>query len=670
MAKYVYLFFLTYIKLKTVFISIGACKVMVRIYYVAKNGSDSNDGSLKFPFLTIQKAADMARPGDTVIVREGTYREWIKPRFGGNDNINRITYMAAEGENVCIKGSEHITGWENVQENVWKVTLPDTFFGDYNPYKMILDGDWLEAPREYRIHLGDVYLNGKSFYEAYSLEEVINPDVREKGLFRTWQNREELIYNSKDTIYRWYCESDDKTTTIYANFHGANPNEELAEINVRRSCFMPEETGINYITVKGFEMAHAATPWSPPTGDQPGLLGVNWSKGWIIEDNIIHDSKCCGISLGKEISTGNQEFTRFGNKPGYQYQMEAVFNGLRAGWSKEKIGSHVVRRNKIYECGQNGIVGHMGSAFSEIYENEIYRIGTKHEYYGHELAGIKFHAPIDTYIHHNYIHDCTLGTWLDWQIQGVRVSCNIYDKNNRDFMVEVTHGPYLVDHNLFMDNYAIDNFAQGGAYVNNLICGFMFNKTVLKRSTPYHLPHSTEVKGSAIVYGFDDRWYQNIFIGGTEEGKSYGTSNYNEAPVSMEEYIQRVRSHGIGDVEKYEKERQPVYIDRNAYFNGACGFDREECNYISDSGCKAEIVREESGVYLEMDVPEGLLDVLCKPVSSEDLGKARIVEQGYENPDGTGLLLNTDITGVSMTDKSAIGPVYKLKSGFNRIKIW
>ena len=37
-------------------------------------------------------------------------------------------------------------------------------------------------------------------------------------------------------------------------------------------------------------MAHAATPWAPPTADQPGLIGANWSKGWIIEDNIIHDS--------------------------------------------------------------------------------------------------------------------------------------------------------------------------------------------------------------------------------------------------------------------------------------------------------------------------------------------------------------------------------------------
>lgn len=433
---------------------------------------------------------------------------------------------------------------------------------------------------------------------------------------------------------------------------------------------MPEDTGINYITVSGFEMAHAATPWAPPTGEQPGLIGPNWSKGWIIENNIIHDSKCCGISLGKESSTGNQEFTKFGRKPGYQYQMEAVFNGLRAGWSKEKIGSHIVRNNKIYSCGQNGIVGHMGSAFCEIYGNEIFHIGKKHEFYGHELGGIKLHAAIDTYIHNNYIHHCTLGTWLDWQTQGVRVSSNVYDKNNRDFMVEVSHGPYLVDHNIFMDEYTFDNFAQGGAYVNNLVCGFMFNKTVLKRATPYHLPHSTEVMGTAIVYGFDDRWYQNIFIGGNEEEKKYGTSGYNGAPVSMEEYMDRVKSLGYGDVEKIEKVMQPVYIDRNVYLGGASAFDGEESIFVDSKKYLAEIVTDDTGVYLEIELPKEMKAIECKPIATKELGMTRISEGKFENPDGSILVLDCDIIENKMDACSVAGPIYTLKSGKNRVKVW
>lgn len=639
------------------------------VYHVAKNGSDLNNGSKEAPFLSIQRAADIAKAGDTVIVHEGVYRESVNPRFGGNSLDEMISYEAAEGEKVVIKGSEHFDNWEQLTKNVWKLSIDNEYFGDFNPYKTIIDGDWLVAPRDYRIHCGDVYMNGVSFFEAYSLDEVFEPVKRDKGLFRTWQNRDEFITNSEDTLYQWYCSFENLKTVIYANFQGHNPNEELVEINVRNTCFKPIQTGINYIKLKGFEIAHAATLWSPPTGEQQGIVNVNWSKGWIIEENVIHDSKCCGICLGKEISSGNQEFTRKGDKPGYQYQMEAVFKGLKAGWSKENIGSHIVRNNKIYNCGQNGMVGHMGSAFCDIYGNEIYNIGTKHEFYGHEMAGIKFHAPIDTHIHHNYIHHCTLGTWLDWQIQGVRVSHNIYNENNRDFMVEVTHGPYLVDHNLFMDTYSIDNFAQGGAYANNLICGFIFNKTVLKRGTPYHFPHSTDVLGTAIVYGFDDRWYQNIFIAADEDEKNYGTSNYDDAPVSMLEYLEAVRSHGYGDVEKYEKVRQPVYIDSNVYLNGALGFNREENSVIDSSKYKAEIKCIDSKLFLEIELPEAVNDLSVREINSDILGKVRIVSQGFENPDGSSLSLNIDILGERMGEDSMPGPVYNLKVGKNRIQI-
>lgn len=42
-------------------------------YYVAPNGSDNYSGTQSQPFRTIQKAADVVNPGDTVIVEDGTY---------------------------------------------------------------------------------------------------------------------------------------------------------------------------------------------------------------------------------------------------------------------------------------------------------------------------------------------------------------------------------------------------------------------------------------------------------------------------------------------------------------------------------------------------------------------------------------------------------------------
>ncbi len=508
---------------------------MHRIYHVSKTGSDRNPGTEAAPFLTIQRAADAAQAGDRVVVHGGVYREWVRPRNGGMSDSCRIVYEAAAGEHAVIKGSERVTGWSRVAGNVWKVSLDCGFFGDFNPYTHPVKGDWIVAPTDCEVHVGEVYLNGRSFYEAASLEEVMEPARRYASRLGTWGGRREEILRPEDTVYQWCCETEGDITTIYANFQGADPNEEETEINVRKACFFPERTGVNYITVRGFEMMHAATSWAPPTAMQEGLLGPNWARGWVIEDNDIHDSKCSGISIGKEGSTGENEFTKYHRKPGYQYQMEAVFRARNIGWARERVGSHVIRGNVIHDCGQNGIVGHLGCVFSEIYGNEIYNIAVKQEFYGHEIAGIKLHAAIDVQILHNYIHNCTLGTWLDWQAQGTRVSGNIYDGNNRDLMVEVTHGPYLVDNNIFTSPYAFDNAAQGGAYVHNLCCGFTNSYPVPDRATPYHLPHSTEVLGTAPTYGFDDRWYQNIFVGGEEEGRSYGTALYDGAPVSMEE---------------------------------------------------------------------------------------------------------------------------------------
>lgn len=647
---------------------------MSKIYHVAKTGSDKAIGSKEKPFLTISKAAKIAEKGDKIIVHEGVYREWVNPENGGMSEISRITYQAAEGEKVVIKGSEQITTWEQAEGTVWKVVLKNSFFGSFNPYQEELKGDWLLYPLDKPLHLGDVYLNGKSFYEAKSLEEVKNPVRRETGFTPEWEKKKEYVLHPEDTIYQWYVEVDDENTTIYANFHGVNPNEELVEINVRPYCFYPEKTGCNYITVRGFEMAQAATPWTPPTADQPGLLGTHWSKGWIIENNRIHDSKCSGISLGKEASTGHNLCTRTQQKPGYQYQMEAVFKALQMGWGKEKIGSHIVRNNVIYDCGQNGIVGHMGCAFSEISGNHIYNIAVKHEYFGYEIAGVKLHAAVDVSLKNNRIHQCTLGTWFDWQAQGVRIHGNVFYDNDRDLMIEVTHGPCMVDNNIFGSEYNFDNVAQGTAYLHNLCCGYMRRIKVLDRTTPYHFPHTTRVAGTAFVYSGDDRLYNNIFVGGAEifEDDSYvGTAGYDNCNASYEEYIEKLFAVGLNnDHEKYFRIEQPVYINANAYLKGAEAFRAEKEKYVSEFDPEVKFLEEGEELYLEMNVPEELLKVQSQIHGTHSLGTVRIVDAIFDNPNGEAFVVDKDYYGETRNVQPTLGPVEHLKAGKNKIKIW
>lgn len=208
-------------------------------------------------------------------------------------------------------------------------------------------------------------------------------------------------------------------------------------------------------------------------------MGPHWSRGWVIENNRIHDAKCSAISLGKEISTGDNESTRTHRKSGYQYQKEAVYKALHAGWEKGVVGGHVVRGNVIYDCGQNGVVGHMGCAFSLIEGNHIYRIGAKREFFGWEVAAIKMHAAVDTVVRGNRVHDSVLGMWLDWQAQGTVVDSNVFYRNTRDVMTEVTHGPITFMNNVFASEFSFDDYAQGAAFVNNLFAGRIRHTAVL-----------------------------------------------------------------------------------------------------------------------------------------------------------------------------------------------
>ncbi|MFP3043106.1 right-handed parallel beta-helix repeat-containing protein [Treponema primitia] len=641
---------------------------MNKVYHVAKTGSDHNTGTAESPFLAINKAAGLAAAGDTVIVHGGVYREWVRPKNTGISNTRRVVFKAAPGEKVVIKGSEAVTGWEKVQGAVWKKTLDNGFFGSYNPFAANIIGEWVVHGHEK--HLGDVYLNGMSFYEVVKYEDLAAPALRTE-ILDDWTKKMTPIINPEQTQYVWYAEVNESTTTIFANFQSHDPNKELVEINVRRSCFYPEITGIDYVTVSGFELAQAATPWAPPTADQPGLIGPNWAKGWIIENNSIHDAKCSAISIGKEITTGHNQYTRRGDKAGYNYQLEAVFSALAKGWSKEHIGSHIIRNNTIYDCGQNAIVGHLGCVFSEIYDNHIYNISTKREYYGHEIAGIKLHAAIDVQIRHNRIHNCSLGTWLDWQNQGARVSRNIYYNNNRDLFVEVSHGPFLADNNIFASKDFITNAAQGSAFINNLICGDMQYYDVLDRATPYHLPHSTLVKGYTVVLSGDDRWYNNIFVGAAGADRT-GTAQYDGQTASIEEYLKRIKDRGVGDFEAFlEEGKQYVYINDNAYLGAAKAYNREE-NPVVDPGFdpKVSIIEEGAQVLLSIELPVSIDKINGKIIDTGILGRVRIADANFENPDGSELVVDTDLLDEVRRNGTIIGPIAALKNGANRIRVW
>jgi alpha-N-arabinofuranosidase len=590
--------------------------IQAREYHVSIKGDDTNKGTAKAPFKTISKAAEVAQPGDVITVHEGVYRERINPLRGGESDQKRIVYQVAPGEKVVIKGSEVIKGWGKVQNDTWKVAIPNSFFGDFNPYSDLIHGDWFN-PRGRNHHTGAVYLNGHWLTEAANLNDVLKP-----------------IGNTP----LWFGQVDETNTTIWAQFGDVNPNEAEIEINVHQTVFYPEKPGVDFITVRGFTIMHAATPWAPPTAEQIGLIGTHWSKGWIIENNDIRYSTCVGITLGKYGDKWDN--TSQNTAEGY---VKTIERALENGWSKENIGHHVVRNNHISHCEQAGIVGSMGAVFSTITGNVIHDIHIRQLFSGAEMAGIKIHAAIDTEISQNHIYRTCRGIWLDWMAQGARVTRNLLHDNNtsEDLFMEVNHGPFLIDNNLFLSGRSLFDMSQGGAYVHNLFMGRIQLRPELRRSTPFHKAHSTEVAGLRNIQGGDDRFYNNLII-------------------------------KPGGLDGYDKATLPMQIEGNIYYNGAKPYFKEQ-NYLEkvEFNPELKVVEEGDSVFLHIILDDSFY-VLDKPlVTTGLLGRAGIPNEIYENPDGAPLKIDTDYFGKkrSETNPSA-GPFENPGEGKLTLKVW
>ena len=633
-------------------------------YHVKISGDDNNAGTGGSPFRSISKAASLALPGDIITVHKGIYREWVNPKNGGTEK-ERIEYRAAEGDEVVISGAEIITDWTKV-ENIWKAEISNNFFNDYNPYSTKIGGDWY-FEREKIFHTGEVYLKGKSMYEAQTLDSVKNPEETENS------------HDKPFSLYTWFCEVDEDKTTIWANFHDSDPRYGDVEINVRRFVFWPEQTGRGYITVKGFTLRQAATQWAPPTALQEGLIGPHWSRGWIIENNIISDSKNVGISLGKEISTGHNEWTQDGKKGGTQREREVIFRALhQADWHKDNIGGHVVQGNIIRDCEQAAIVGHLGAAFCTISNNDIYRIHYKRQYHGAEVAGIKLHAAIDTVISQNTIHDCYRALWLDWQAQGTIVSRNMFSNSaSEDLMVEVCHGPYVVDNNLFLSNWAFKDMSSGGAFLHNLFLGKFAVCTEHNRTTPYHFPHETAVYGVANIQGGDNRFYNNIFLRNPADEDVKGLSSFwngavlmdgvpgfatfEKTPVGTSQYDGYPAFGDAPSDEQIHLRKLPIHCENNLYLNNAEPYSKEIGAKVLSSSCIEVNTTEAEKIIIRIKDAKAL-DIGCKIVTTEDLGISYHAEMRYEKPDGAPIVFDTDFHGKTR-EKVLAGPFAAAKDG-------
>ena len=536
-------------------------------YHVAVTGNDGNNGTATAPFRNIQKAADVMQPGDVCTVHAGLYREWVKPARGGTSETARIVYRAATGEAVYISGAERVTSWTQ-EGSVWKAVLPNAMFGTFNPYSTNISGDYLTFGGDK--HLGAVYLGDELYKEALTEGEVTG------------------------TAGLWRAVVDASNTTIWANFGAHNPNNETAEVNVRRYVFAPTVTRLKYITLEGFHIRQAATNWAPPTKPQDGMVMPNWGLRWIIQNNELSDSRAVCLISGNGTSGG----------PG----------------GADQTGNHIIRNNHIHRCGQAGIAGENGLVASLIERNLIEDTNPLRDFGGWEGAGIKIHQAVDVVIRNNVIRrihagpsGAQLGIWIDWAGQGNRITGNVfYEIDHTALEFEMDHGPNLVDNNIFLGSLA--DIADNSIYVHNLFLGQGLGVNGGDGRMPYWFaPHTFTRAGTSLLMTVDNKYFNNIHAGG-------GTGGVPMRPGFASDY--------------------------SVYYGGASKTSWADSHSLSSSFAPGVSVSSlPNGVTVTWKTDSAPTDVACPLITRDFIGPGSITKQGIENHDGTPITVDRDILG-------------------------
>ena len=445
--------------------------------HVATNGSDTAAGTLDSPFRSIQRAADALEPGDECIIHAGTYREWIKPPRGGTSETQRITYRAAPGEKVVIKGTERVNTWTKQGGGVWRLELPDAFFGVSNPFKRNLAGKFLFYGTEY--HLGDIYLDGVSLKERLVREEVSSLPMS------------------------WWLEPAEGRTILHANFGETDPNASLTEIAVRECLFFPAVTNLAYITLDGLVFTQAAPQWAYWDAPQEAAVGTGYGRKWIIQNCHFTDVHCTALVCGNGRTKMNE------------------------GFDASAVGRHIVRHNTFTRCGEAALHGNRGWFGSLIEGNLIEDINVKNEFGGMETGGIKIHYAVDVTIKGNIVRRVYghkpanlaksqsvefTGIWVDWAAQGTRVSGNVvYNTEAWSLFLQNAHGsPLLVDNNIFSGRQ-IRVTSEGVIFAHNLFVNCPLFVRNGNKAVAIWEPHTGKSLGTPPVLQARVKWWNNIF---------------------------------------------------------------------------------------------------------------------------------------------------------------
>lgn len=507
------------------------------VYYVSTTGNDTTGtGTLSNPWKTIQKAADAMAPGDTCMVRGGTYRETVTLTTSGTA-ANPISFQPYPGETVTVSGADPVKGWVNYSGAIYYADLNEslgtkdqifvnsqmqiqarwpnsTTFDPLNPTFGSVDSGSATTINDADLNQTTGYWVGKTLwcvpgtgYKSYnSVITGSNPGTitfNAMGIAAAAGNSYYITGNLEelDSPGEWYYDSNIGRLYLWAP-GGADPNTLTVEAKQRTYAF--DLSSRSYINITGINIFASSIKMSASNYCKVS----NMTAQYISHDTDVTKQYSTGIFMSgtyNELKNSTLTYSS-GNLVSIQGTGNRVINNLihEADYSAADIpavyllgSNHLISHNTVYNAGRHIIF--MPTQNSRIQYNNLYNAGKLTR-----DCGIVYDFAWDgqgTVIHHNYIHDNLAknysgsGIYLDNGSRGYIAHHNVVWGNFTAIRLNTPSNFNLIYNNTTYSNGNAGYWGSG--FADDMYGNRIFNNIF---TTAFTLP-GTQTEGNNIAAG-------------------------------------------------------------------------------------------------------------------------------------------------------------------------